>query len=91
MVFAKEGELRGFLFLLFRFFSGGGCGTCKSSYIKSGGKFSRDAKKFFTVFFWVAEFSFTGTPFVIGFWFLLLFFCFMKYHFFLSLDIVVYS
>ena len=47
MVFAKEGDLRGCLFLLFRFFSGGGCGSCKSSYIKSGGKFSRYAKKFF--------------------------------------------
>ena len=41
----KEGELRGFLNILFRFFSGDGGRSCKSSYIKSVEKLSRDAKK----------------------------------------------
>ena len=88
-VFANEGELRGFLNLLFRFFSKGGWGS-RSSHTNFLSNLL-ETKTFFTIFFWIPELSFTRALLQHALWLLLVFFWFLQVLVLLSLDFVVYS
>ena len=88
-VFAKEGELRGFLNLLFRFFSKGGWGS-RSSHTNFLSNLL-ETKTFFTIFFWIPELSFTRALLQHALWLLLVFFWFLQVLVLLSVDLVVYS